>query len=221
MQYIQAGQFPDQGVGRRRQEAELSGYGASPPRRRRSGGCPGSYRRACACGCRSRCARRGGVGGCGGGHLGDTAGARLQVEEEVWKILEKIDAMGGAVKAIERGYMQQEISRSAYQEQQDVEAGKKVIVGVNKFVEEEEAVEGGMGFDPTVEERQLANLKAVKKERDNQKVQAALDQIRRAAEGKDNLMFPIIEAVKVQATIGEICRVLRGVFGEYQPYTQL
>jgi methylmalonyl-CoA mutase, N-terminal domain len=144
-----------------------------------------------------------------------------EVEDEVWKILEKIDAVGGAVKAIERGYMQQEISRSAYQEQQDVEAGKKVIVGVNKFVEEEEAVEGGMGFEPTVEERQLASLKAVKKDRDNQKVRAALDQIRRTAEGKDNLMFPIIEAVKVQASIGEICQVLRGVFGEYQPYTQL
>ena len=144
-----------------------------------------------------------------------------QVEEEVWKILEKIDSMGGAVKAIERGYMQQEIARNAYQIQQDLEGGKRVIVGVNKFVEEEEPVEGAMGFDPTVEERQLANLAKVKKERDNQKAKTALDQIRKAAEGKETLMGPVIEAVKLQTTMGEICKVLREVFGEYQPYTQL
>jgi methylmalonyl-CoA mutase N-terminal domain/subunit len=144
-----------------------------------------------------------------------------QVEEEVWKILEKIDSMGGAVKAIEKGYMQQEIARNAYQIQQDLEVGKRVIVGVNKFVEEEEPVEGAMGFDPTVEERQLANLAKIKKERDNQKAKTALDQIRKAAEGKENLMGPVIEAVKLQTTMGEICKVLREVFGEYQPYTQL
>jgi methylmalonyl-CoA mutase N-terminal domain/subunit len=95
-----------------------------------------------------------------------------------------------------------------------------VIVGVNKFVEEEEPVEGGMTFDPTVEERHLLSLARVKKERDNQKVQAALDQVRRAAEGTENLMGPVLEAVKVQATIGEVCGVLREVFGEYQPHTQ-
>ena len=144
-----------------------------------------------------------------------------QVEEEVWKILEKIDSMGGAVKAIERGYMQQEIARNAYQIQQDLEGGKRVVVGVNKFVEEEEPVEGGMSFDPTVEERQMANLAKIKKERDNQKVKTVLDQIRKAAEGKENLMGSVIDALKVQTTIGEICQVLRKVFGEYQPYTQL
>jgi methylmalonyl-CoA mutase N-terminal domain/subunit len=143
-----------------------------------------------------------------------------QVEEEVWKILQKIDSLGGAVKAIERGYMQQEIARSAYQYQQEVESAKRVIVGVNKFVEEEEPVEGGMAFDPTVEERHLANLAKVKKERDNRKVQAALDQVRRAAEGTENLMGPVLEAVEVQATMGEVCGVLREVFGEYQPHTQ-
>jgi len=144
-----------------------------------------------------------------------------QVEEEVWRILEKIDSLGGAVQAIERGYVQQEIARSAYQYQQEVESGKRAILGVNKFIEEEEPVEGGMAFDPTVEERQLANLVRIKGERENQKVRAALDRIRQAAEGTDNLMFPIIEAVKLQTTIGEICQVLREVFGEYQPYTQL
>jgi methylmalonyl-CoA mutase N-terminal domain/subunit len=142
-------------------------------------------------------------------------------EEEVWKTLEKIDSLGGAVKAIERGYMQQEIARTAYQYQQDVEGGKRILVGVNKFVEEEEPVEGGMAFDPTVEERQLANLAAIKKERDNQKVRVALDKVCKAAEGTENLMVPVIEAVKLQATIGEICQVLRDIFGEYQPYTQL
>ena len=144
-----------------------------------------------------------------------------QIEEEVWKILEKVDSLGGAVKTIEKGYIQQEIAGSAYQYQQDVENGKRIIVGVNKFVEEEEPVEGGMAFDSTVEERQRAHLVAVKKERHNQKVEAALDRIRKAAEGTENLMFPVIEAVKLQATIGEICQVLREVFGEYQPYTHL
>jgi len=144
-----------------------------------------------------------------------------KVEEEVWKILDKIDSLGGAVKAIEKGYMQQEIARSAYQYQQEVENGKKVLVGVNKFLEEEESVAGGMTFEPTAEERHLANLAAVKEARDRQKVQTALDQIRRVAEGKENLMPPVIEAVKLQVTIGEICQVLREVFGEYQPYTQL
>lgn len=144
-----------------------------------------------------------------------------QMEEEVGKIIEKIDSLGGAVKAIERGYMQQEIARSAYQYQQDLEGGKRIVVGVNKFVDEEEPVEGGMAFDPTVEERHLASVAKIKKERDNQKVQAALDQIRKAAEGTENLMGPVIEAVKLQATMGEICQVLREVFGEYQPYTHL
>jgi methylmalonyl-CoA mutase, N-terminal domain len=143
-----------------------------------------------------------------------------QVEEEVWKTLQKIDSLGGAVKAIERGYMQQEIARSAYQYQQEVESAKRVIVGVNKFVEEEEPVEGGMTFDPTVEERHLLSLNKVKKERDNQKVKASLDQVRRAAEGTGNLMGPVLEAVRVQATMGEVCGVLREVFGEYRPHTQ-
>jgi methylmalonyl-CoA mutase N-terminal domain/subunit len=116
--------------------------------------------------------------------------------------------------------MQQEIARSAYQYQQDLETGKRVVVGINKFMEEEEPVEGGMAFDPTVEERHLANLARIKKERDNQKVRASLDQVRRAAEGTENLMGPVIEAVKVQATMGEICGVLREIFGEYEPHTQ-
>ncbi|MDI6753733.1 MAG: methylmalonyl-CoA mutase family protein [Thermodesulfobacteriota bacterium] len=143
-----------------------------------------------------------------------------QMEEEVGKIIEKIDSLGGAVKAIERGYLQQEIARSAYQYQQDLESGKRIVVGVNKFVDEEEPVEGGMAFDPAVEERHLASLAKIKKERDNQKVRAALDKIRSTAEGTENLIGPVIEAVKVQTTMGEICGVLREVFGEYQPHTQ-
>jgi len=144
-----------------------------------------------------------------------------QVEEEVWKILEKIDSLGGAVAAIEKGYMQQEIARSAYLYQQEVESGKRVIVGVNKFIEEEEPVEGGMTFEATVEERYLATLANVKKERDNQKVLRALERIRQAAAGTENLMPPVIEAVKLQTTLGEICQALREVFGEYQPNTHL
>jgi len=151
-----------------------------------------------------------------------------QVEEETWKEIERIDAMGGAVAAIERGYMQQEIARSAYQFQSEVETKERVIVGVNRFTGEHELevtttrlVEHP--YDPVkraeAEEKQIANLAKVRRERDNEKVQACLKRLGEAARDEDvNLIPPILEAVKAYASIGEMCGVLRGVFGEYRTY---
>lgn len=138
-----------------------------------------------------------------------------EIEQETWNIIKKVDSLGGAVKAIEKGFMQQEIARSAYQYQKEVESGERIIVGVNKYqVEEEEEIKA-MEFDPTVEEHQFKNLAKVRKERNNRLVKSTLEQVRKAAEGRENIMPPTLEAVKAYATIGEIYGVLREVFGEY------
>ena len=151
-----------------------------------------------------------------------------QVEEEAWREIEKIDAMGGAAAAIEKGYMQREITKSAYQFQRALETGERVIVGVNQFTGEQELevlpsrlVEHP--YDPqkraAAEEKQIANLAGVKRERDNERVQACLKRLDEAARDEEvNLIPPILEAVKAYATLGEMCHVLRGVFGEYQAY---
>ncbi len=151
-----------------------------------------------------------------------------QVEEEAWREIEKIDAMGGAVAAIEKGYMQREITKSAYQFQRALETGERVIVGVNQFTGEQELevlpsrlVEHP--YDPqkraSAEEKQIAKLAGVKRERDNESVQACLNRLDEAARDEEvNLIPPILEAVKAYATLGEMCHVLRGVFGEYQAY---
>jgi methylmalonyl-CoA mutase N-terminal domain/subunit len=151
-----------------------------------------------------------------------------QVEEEAWREIEKIDAMGGAAAAIEKGYMQREITKSAYQFQRALETGERVIVGVNQFTGEQELevlpsrlVEHP--YDPqkraSAEEKQIAKLAGVKRERDNESVQACLNRLDEAARDEEvNLIPPILEAVKAYATLGEMCHVLRGVFGEYQAY---
>ena len=151
-----------------------------------------------------------------------------QVEEEAWREIEKIDAMGGAAAAIEKGYMQREITKSAYQFQRALETGERVIVGVNQFTGEQELevlpsrlVEHP--YDPqkraAAEEKQIAKLAGVKRERDNESVQACLNRLDEAARDEEvNLIPPILEAVKAYATLGEMCHVLRGVFGEYQAY---
>ncbi len=151
-----------------------------------------------------------------------------QIEEEAWEIIHRIDAMGGAVAAIENGHMQREIARSAYEYQRQIETGERVIVGVNRFTGEQELevltsrlVEHP--YDPKkraeAEEKQLRKLAQVKRERDNGQVKASLRRLNEEAKDeKANLIPPILAAVKADATIGEICDVLRGVFGEYQAY---
>ena len=139
-----------------------------------------------------------------------------EIEKRAKEYIDKIDALGGMVKAIESGYVQREINESAYRYQLAVENGERVIVGVNKFqIDEEVPIDNILKVDPEDEEKQKTRLKKLKENRDNDKVKKALDRIKKAAEGDENLMPPIIDAVRVYATVGEISDVLREVFGEY------
>jgi methylmalonyl-CoA mutase, N-terminal domain len=140
-----------------------------------------------------------------------------QIEAKAQAYIDQIDRMGGAVAAIEKGFIQKEIADSAYRYQKEIEKGERIVVGLNKFqVKEEEKPKDLLKMDPTVADRQMARLKELKGTRDNDAVQRALASLKTAAEGDANLMPPILEAVKALATLGEICDTLRAVFGEYQ-----
>ena len=131
--------------------------------------------------------------------------------------IEQIDKMGGAVAAIEQGYMQQEMAAHAYEYQHDVELGKRTVIGVNKFADNKKMAEQDvLTADLSVGERQVARLNKMKAGRDNAAVQASLAKLREAAKGTENLMPYLIDAVKTYATLGEICGVLREEFGEYK-----
>ena len=137
-----------------------------------------------------------------------------EIEKKAMEYIERIDSMGGAPEAIE--YMQKEIQQSAYRYQTDIEKNKKVIIGLNKFVMESERPKGLLRVDPAVGERQVGKLTKLKSQRDNEKVEQLLNQLGSVAAGKENLMPYFIEAVKYYATLGEICGVLRKVYGEYK-----
>ena len=138
-----------------------------------------------------------------------------QVEKEAWKYIEKIDAMGGSVSAIEEGFIQNEIASSAYQYQTALEKGEEVLVGVNRFEEEEENADEVFSVDDSIRQKQIKKLQTLKKERDNQAVQEALQQLEEDAKNGTNLMPAILACVEAYATLGEIADVLRNVFGEY------
>jgi len=133
--------------------------------------------------------------------------------------IDRIDALGGALKAIKQGYTQRQIQESAYRWQLAVDQGDKIVVGVNRFQVEEELSLDRLQVDPVVGERQTARLRALRERRDNKMVSSALSRLEVAAHGDENLMPFILDAVEQYATLGEICNVLRGVFGEYQPST--
>jgi methylmalonyl-CoA mutase N-terminal domain/subunit len=140
-----------------------------------------------------------------------------RIEREALEYIGRIDEMGGAVAAIERGYMQREIQDAAYAHQRAVESGERVVVGLNKFRVEEGPPRGLLRVDPAVGERQAAALRALRSRRDRERVAAALRDIDVAARGSANLMPPILEAVRAYATLGEICDAMRAVFGEHRP----
>ncbi|MCS7070188.1 MAG: methylmalonyl-CoA mutase family protein, partial [Anaerolinea sp.] len=129
----------------------------------------------------------------------------------------EIDARGGALAAIETGYVQNEIQKALYAYQRAVESGDEVIVGVNKFTVEEEEHVDILTVDPAIEAAQRARLAALRARRDNERVSALRDRLVQAARGTDNLMPIILECVENDVTLGEICHSLRGVFGEYRP----
>lgn len=140
-----------------------------------------------------------------------------KIEKEAYDYIDKIDRMGGAVAAIEQGYMQQEMAAHAYEYQHEVELGKRSVIGVNKFNDSKKLAEQDvLTADLSVGERQIARLEKMKAVRDNEAVKAALEKLREAAKGTENLMPYLIDAVKTYATLGEICGVLREEFGEYK-----
>ena len=145
-----------------------------------------------------------------------------RIEKEAWEYINKIDEIGGAVAAIEKGYIQKEIHDSAYAWQKDVESGARVIVGVNKFQMKEEPPKGLLKIDASVGVAQCERLHAMKAQRDNAAVEKALADLKAACEDEnENLMPHILNAVRTYATLGEICGVMRQVFGEYEAHVSL
>ncbi len=141
-----------------------------------------------------------------------------EIEQRVEKYIEQIDQMGGAVAAIEKGFMQREITESAYRHQKEVEAKKRTIVGVNDFQTKEEVPMKLHQVDPAIEKKLVKQLNELKRQRNQAKVTEALGKLRNAAEQENASLMPLIlDAVKEYATLGEICGTLREVFGEYKP----
>jgi methylmalonyl-CoA mutase N-terminal domain/subunit len=158
----------------------------------------------------------------------DPLGGSYYVEELTREIfsraeayINKIDEMGGAAAAIEKGFIQREIQDSAYQYQREIERGERVVVGLNRFQVQEEKPKNLLRVDPALRLSQIEKLKKMKARRDQRLVAEALAQLKKAAAGKDNLMVPILRAVKTYATLGEICDTLREVFGEYRQVNTL
>ncbi len=139
------------------------------------------------------------------------------VEEKAQEYLDRVDNMGGTLRALENGFFHQEIEDAAFKWQQEVESGERVIVGVNKFTIPEQDTIDRLVLNPALREEQIARLKALRARRNESDVQARLRALGSAAEGTDNLMPHIIGCVENLATLGEICDVLRGVFGIYRP----
>ena len=140
-----------------------------------------------------------------------------EIEDGAWEYINKIDEMGGMMTAIEKGYPQKNIQDAAYQYQKSIESGDRIIVGVNKFqVEEDMSERKLLKVDASVGVNQIKKLRAMKENRDNVKVKDCLEAILKGAQGEENLMPLILDAVRHYATEGEICGVLRGVFGEYK-----
>jgi methylmalonyl-CoA mutase N-terminal domain/subunit len=139
-----------------------------------------------------------------------------RIELEALELIEKIDGMGGVIPAIEQGFIQASIQRSAYTYQQDIEKEKRIIVGVNKFTITEPPPQGLLRVSKEVEHNQIRKLQKIKAERDNARVTVALEKLKNAAHTEVNLMPFILEAVRAYGSVGEICNTLRSVFGEYK-----
>ena len=138
------------------------------------------------------------------------------LERDAWHYFERIDAMGGMVEAIERGYPQREVAESAYRFQQAVESKDRIIVGVNEFVSPEQEPFPTLYIDEETGVRQIAKLETLRRTRDNDRVARALDALRDAASGTANTMPRLLECARAYATVGEMCDALRGVWGEYE-----
>ncbi|GAB3699768.1 acyl-CoA mutase large subunit family protein [Mariniluteicoccus flavus] len=139
------------------------------------------------------------------------------VEAEALKLIERVDDLGGAVKAIEQGFQKNEIERSAYAIAQQIDSAERIVVGVNRFQLDEEEHYDPLKVDPAIGDQQAERLRTLRETRDNAAVDAAIAKIKAAAQGDENLLLPMKEALKAKATIGEVCNALRDVWGVYEP----
>jgi methylmalonyl-CoA mutase N-terminal domain/subunit len=140
-----------------------------------------------------------------------------QIEAGVWELIDRVAGYGSAVDAIEVGFQKREIESSAYRISQEIDSGERVVVGVNRFTVDEEEPYEPLRVDPTIEATQAERLAVLRAGRDGAAVERALGELRRAAEGTDNVLYPMKEALRARATVGEVCDALRGVWGVYQP----
>ncbi|TET91410.1 MAG: methylmalonyl-CoA mutase [Methanomassiliicoccales archaeon] len=138
------------------------------------------------------------------------------MEEETYNYFDKIDSLGGVIPAIKKGFFQKEIADSAYRYQKEIEENKRTVVGINDYATEEPVKIELLKMDPEGERRQTGRLKKLRESRDRKKYESSLDRLRKAAEGDENVMPAIKDAVHAYATLGEICGVFREVFGEYK-----
>jgi methylmalonyl-CoA mutase N-terminal domain/subunit len=139
-----------------------------------------------------------------------------RMEAEVYDYFRKVEALGGVIPAIEAGFFQRELAESAFRYQREIDTGQRVVVGVNDYVTDEPLAVPLLEMDPEGERRQIERLHRVRHERDNQAVEERLSALEDAARGDANLMYPILDAVRVYATLGEIMGVFRQAFGEYR-----
>jgi methylmalonyl-CoA mutase, N-terminal domain len=139
------------------------------------------------------------------------------IRDEAAELIGRIEEMGGAVAAIEQGFQKAEIERSAYRVARQIEAGERVVVGVNRFTADADESYAPLRVDPAIEEQQAERLATLRRLRDTAAVRRNLDAVRRSAEGQDNVLYPLREALACRATVGEVCDALRDVWGIYRP----
>jgi methylmalonyl-CoA mutase N-terminal domain/subunit len=140
-----------------------------------------------------------------------------RVEAAALALMARIEERGGAVAAIEQGFQKGEIERTAYRLQQETDSGERTVVGVNRFRLDEEEPYQPLRVDPAIERRQAERLARLRADRSSTAVTRALDALRRTAEGQENVLYPMKEALAARATVGEVCDALRGVWGTYVP----
>ena len=139
------------------------------------------------------------------------------VESQVEELMARVAEFGSAVEAIEAGFQKREIEASAYRTAQEIDSGERVVVGLNRFALSEEEPYEPLRVDPAIEENQASRLARLRRERDSASVERALAAVRRAAEAEDNVLYPMRDALRARATIGEVCHALRDVWGLYRP----
>jgi methylmalonyl-CoA mutase N-terminal domain/subunit len=139
------------------------------------------------------------------------------VEAEARRLMERVEDLGGAVAAIEKGFQKNEIEKAAYDIARDIDSGTRLVVGVNRFQVDEEEPYEPLRVDPAIEEQQCERLAALRADRDQAAVDRHLAALRQAAGGTDNVLYPMKEALRARATVGEVCNTLREVWGVYAP----